>query len=212
MSAPGFEVVRQNWYRFPVRGPALGWRRTQGETVLATLPTRAAAESDAATRERAARAVVNPFRCGIVWTDRTEMPEPVFADWVADHDLPDPPEIEGRRDWAAWWDVLCAERSPAHRDVVWGILTNLRLYAVREREPGPRLFVLYRAASEDVTEREELPDGWWERGTGRVQLLPEGGDPVEASLDRARLERQIPDLFEEERQDWYSAQFDVRTR
>jgi hypothetical protein len=202
-----FEVVRHNWRRFPG-----GWRRIHGETVLASFPARDEAAADATGRERAARVAANPFRCGIVWADRTEMPEPVFADWAADHDLPAPPESEGRRDWAAWWDVLRAELSPAHREMVWEVFPNLKFHAVREREPGPRAFVLYQLADFPIEERVDLPGGGWTyQWDGRIRLLEEGGHPLEVSFDRVRLEAQIPALFDAERADFDPARrYDTR--
>jgi len=231
--SPRFNVVRQNWQRFP-----RGWRRLHGETVLASFATRAEAEADAARREREARAAVNPFACGIAWTDRTDMPEPVFADWVADADLPAPPlvtaqpaprkkgrrdggtrtgteppaqrgsrrepsaaratQLAGRRDWAAWWELVRADHPPRRRAPVWDVLSKLRFYSVRRREPGPRLFVLSRVAAWEEYEREDTPGGWREWWEGRMRLLGEGGDPIEVSFDRRRLGRRAAELYAQE--------------
>jgi hypothetical protein len=187
MSTPHqFEVVRQNWQRFPG-----GWRRLHGETVLASFPTVAEAEADAQRREQAAREAVNPFACGVLWSDRTDMPEPVFFDWAGDADLPPVPETNGRRDWIAWWEQLRQERSAAHAAMVWGMLPRLRFYHVRKREPGLRLFVLSQVAVWEEYDHEDLPDGGWrESWNGRLRLLSEGCDPpILVSLDRARLEQ-----------------------
>src|SRR5580704_9262075 len=144
-NTPAFDVVRQNWQRFPA-----GWRRQHGETVLASFATLAEAEAECARREQLAREAVNPFACGVIWTDRTEIPEWVFPGWVEDADLPPPPVSGGRRDWIAWWELLRRERPPEYRTMVWGILANLRFHVVRERPTGLRLFVLSEAAARQV--------------------------------------------------------------
>jgi hypothetical protein len=187
MSTPNqFEVVRQNWQRF-----SRGWRRLHGETTLASFSSSAEAEADAQRREQAAHGVVNPFACGVLWTDRTDMPEPVFFDWVGDADLPPVPETGGRRDWVAWWEQLRQECSTEHAAMVWGMLPHLRFYHVRQRHPGPRLFVLSHVAAWEQYDHEDLPDGGWqETWNGRLRLLSEGCDPpILVSLDRGRLER-----------------------
>jgi hypothetical protein len=205
-SSPRFGVVRQNWQRFP-----RGWRRLHGETVLASFVTRAEAEADAARREQEAQAVVNPFACGIVWTDRTDMPEPVFADWVGDADLPAPPEADGRRDWVAWWELVRAADPPRRRTPVWDVLSKLRFYSVRRREPGPRLFVLSYVAAWEEYEREDTGRGWRQWWDGRVRLLGEGGNPIEVSFDRGRLERRAAELYAQQQGDFHpNARYDTR--
>lgn len=180
--SPRFDVVRLNWHRHPG-----GWMRMAGERAVASFGSRAEAEEDAARREQAARVVVNPFLCGFVWTDRTALPEPVFADWVADHDLLSPPVADGRREWAAWWELI-RERGPEFEAMVWGVLPGVRFFAVREVTPGPRAFVLLRNAAITEEPRDEVPLGRRARWTGRMRVLPEGGEPVMLSFNRSRLE------------------------
>lgn len=203
-----FEVVRQNWQRFPA-----GWRRQHGETVVASFPSLAEAEAECARREQLAREAVNPFACGVIWTDRTEMPEPIFADWVRDADLPPPPAPGGQCEWLAWWELLRRERLPEYRTMVWGILANLRFHAVRERPIGLRFFVLSDAAARQVMEREQLNGGWREWWDGRICLLGEGGEPIEVSFVRNRLQLLIADLDNRARVDYHPNQrYDVRKR
>lgn len=195
MSAKRFEVVRLNWHRSPE-----GWMRMVGERAVASFSTRAEAEAEAARREELARAAVNPFACGFVWTDRTTMPEGVFYDWVGDHDLPLPKRTKGQRNWVAWWKSV-RKRGPKFEAMVWGVLSELRFFTVREVTDAPKVYLLLQNTTLPIEAWEPVPGvegAMQNRWTGQSQVLPEGGTPVMLSFDRTRLEQER-DRLESER-------------
>jgi hypothetical protein len=126
-----FVVMRYNWRRAGAR-----WHLMPGSTRLASYPSRAEAEAEAARRERNARQRVNPFTCGADLVALTSMPEPIFLDWIQDAGFTPPtPDAWDLRDWPAWWDALPADPEPRAR--VWEAFDKLRFFLVVERPNVP---------------------------------------------------------------------------
>src|SRR5262245_58415705 len=76
-----FVVSRITWR---VAGYDRTYVRLAGDTRVAAFADFDSAEADRVSREAAARKLVNPFRCGASWSDRTSFPEPIFRDFLAD--------------------------------------------------------------------------------------------------------------------------------
>jgi hypothetical protein len=69
----------------------------------------------------------------------SEMPEPIFADFVRDLGLEPPQESEVKpslaepfvgRDWGAWWQENAPTMTDAQRAQIWGVLNHLWFFEV----------------------------------------------------------------------------------
>lgn len=207
-----FVVLRLNWR-------TAGWSRTfvrlPGEIRVAAFADFDTAETDRAAREIAARKLVNPFRCGSTWAERSRLPEPVFRDFIADAGV-EPPNIvpvpetddEGKplsrqerirrknesppagsfRDWASWWEATVATLSAEHVARVWEGLDRVRFFSVEERPVRSVAFVV-------VEVQWKYNDEW--------NYPPaEGGAPHTAYRSRERAEAECERLNAEAREEW----------
>lgn len=120
--APRFLLVRYNWRR-----DGNNLVRLPGSNVVAAFETADAADAVCRNREMEARGFVgNPFRLS---PPHTSMPDPVFRDWLADHDLT--PPADG--DWVYWWDATAPYWTDRQSAAVWQALDRFRFFAVTER-------------------------------------------------------------------------------
>jgi hypothetical protein len=177
-----FVVSRRNWRRFE-----RGWRLAPGLTPLARFPTLARAQADAQQREAAVRAVVCPFACGAHLHDQTDLPEPIFLDWVQDVGLRPPAANEdGLRDWAGWWFDNHTRWTATQVQHLWSAMHRLRFFEVTKRPRGPRVYAL-------------LCNEWHPADQPRTLLhWCEGGLVLRVGLDRAELEAEAKALGAEE--------------
>lgn len=171
-----FVVRRLNW-----RPAGDAFIRLPGETRLASFDTFDDAEADRIRREHEVRGRVNPFRCGTAFHTLTTLPEPVFADWVADAGLtpPERPAV-GFVDWAAWWAAGHATWTEEQRARVWDGLNHVRFFEVIERPPSAVAYAVVRVMW-------EYNDNWYEPGA-------EGGRTVIAYRSREAAERRRAEL------------------
>jgi hypothetical protein len=189
--------------------------RLGGETRVTAFDTFDEAERARASREAAARAHVNPFRCGTLWADRSHMPESVFCDFLEDVDIVLPlfdpigdtdehgqplnrytrammeakPLPEGvYRSWAHWWDKCRGSLAPNQVARVWEAMDRLRFYSVSGR---PKRAVAYLVLEIQWNYNDE-----WNYPPA------EGGVPYTAYRTRARAERECARLNAEARTRW----------
>src|SRR5207237_1435208 len=141
-----------------------------GERRVGVFPDGEAAAVRTRQLEAEARGKVNPFRCGVVWSDRSSMPEPIFRDFIRDAGI-DPP---ADADLAGWWDEHAATLSAEQVSRVWEGLDRARFYRVEER---PVREVVYAV----VAIQWQYNDMWYYPGA-------EGGDSVAAYRSRERAE------------------------
>lgn len=202
----------------------LTWRNLSGENVLVRRPGESrvaafadftSAEADRASREQSARTLVNPFRCGTVWGERSHMPEPVFRDFIKDVGIEPPTlvpipttdevgqplsrptrRLKQReatppgtfRDWSAWWDAIGPTLSAEQVGRVWEGLDRVRFFRVEERP--------VRAVGFVVVEVEWIYNDEW------YHPLIEGGMPLTAYRTRERAEAECARLNSEARERW----------
>jgi hypothetical protein len=196
----------------------LNWRptgkrvlvRLPGETRVAAFADFDAADADRTDREAAARAIVNPFCCGVVWCDRSHLPEPVFRDFVRDAGVEPPtivapadpdghPALRKRRQqaeapesgfvsWAAWWEATAPALSAEQCARVWEGLGRVRFFRTEER---PVRSVAYTV----VEIRWNYNDMWYYPGD-------EGGEHVVAYRSRERAEAECARRNAEARERW----------
>ncbi len=210
MAGTHFVVSRANWRAANETRVRLG-----GETRVAAFDTFDEAERDRASREAAARAHVNPFRCGTLWADRSHMPESVFCDFLEDVDIVLPlfdpvgdtdslgqplnrytrammeakPLPEGvYRSWAHWWDKCRGSLAPNQVARVWEAMDRLRFYSVSER---PKRAVAYLVLEIQWNYNDE----WF-------YPPAEGGAPHTAYRTRARAEEECARLNAQAREQW----------
>jgi|GEM_PF-1823495 len=210
MAGTHFVVSRANW-----RAANDTLVRLGGETRVTAFDTFDEAERDRASREAAARAHVNPFRCGTLWADRSHMPESVFCDFLEDVDIVLPlfdpvgdtdnlgqplnrytraameakPLPEGvYRSWAHWWDKCRASLAPNQIARVWEAMDRVRFYSVSER---PKRAVAYLVLEIQWNYNDE----WF-------YPPPEGGAPHTAYRTRARAEEECARLNAQAREQW----------
>ena len=81
-----------------------------GEKRVGAFGDEEAALVEARRLEAEARRLVNPFKCGLTWSDRSHLPEAVFSDFLRDGGVEPPaPKARSKKkpptppDWAAWW-------------------------------------------------------------------------------------------------------------
>jgi hypothetical protein len=210
--ATHFVVSRVNWR-------AAGWSRTfvrlPGAARIAAFADFDTAEADRAAREAAARKLVNPFRCGTTWAERSHLPELVFRDFIADAGV-EPPNIvpvpdtddEGQplsrperlrlrkeeppagsfRTWGAWWEARGSLLPAEHVARVWEGLDRVRFFSVEERPVRTIAFVV-------VVVQWNYNDEW--------NYPPqEGGAPYTAYRSRERAEAECERLNAEAREEW----------
>lgn len=210
MAGTHFVVSRANW-----RAANDTLVRLGGETRVAAFDTFEEADHDRAALEAAARAHVNPFRCGTLWADRSHMPESVFCDFLEDVDIVLPlfdpvgdtdslgqplnrytrAVMEAKalpegvyRSWAHWWDKCRASLAPNQIARVWEAMDRLRFYSVSER---PK-----RALAYLVLEIQwQYNDEWY-------YPPAEGGAPHTAYRTRARAEEECARLNAQAREQW----------
>ncbi|MBN9117671.1 MAG: hypothetical protein J0I06_00620 [Planctomycetes bacterium] len=210
--ATHFVVSRLTWR-------VAGWDRVfvrlPGETRVAAFADRPAAEADRADRESAARKVVNPFRCGSNWGERSHLPEPVFRDFIRDVGIEPPvlvplsetdekgnhlsryarmalreqaPPAGTFRDWGAWWDATAPALSAEQVARVWEGLDRVQFFRVDERPVRPVGFVV-------VEVRWQYNDEWF-------YPPPEGGGPHTAYRSRERAEAECARMNADAREEW----------
>jgi hypothetical protein len=206
-----FVVSRLNWRVDWNRG----FVRAAGDARVSAFADFATAETDRAAREAAAREVVNPFRCGGTWGERSHMPEPVFRDFIADAGI-EPPTLvpvptthpDGRpvtpperrklereapppgtfRDWTAWWDAVAPALSAEQRGRVWEGLDRVRFFRVEERPVRQIGFVVLQI-------EWNYNDEWYFPPS-------EGGGAYHAYRTRERAEVECAKLNAEAREQW----------
>jgi hypothetical protein len=211
--ATHFVVSRLTWR-------IAGWSRTfarlPGETRVAAFVDFDSAEADRAKREAAARATVNPFRCGSNWGERSHMPEAVFRDFIKDAGIepptiwvrpttdeygnplsrqrlkrPETPPPDTYRDWEAWWDAVAPTLSAERVARVWEGLDRVRFFSVEER---PVRTVAYVVVEISWTYNDE----WY-------YPPAEGGGAHTAYRTRERAEAECARLNREARERWRDA-------
>lgn len=206
-----FVVSRLNWKLNRDRA----FVRGAGAARVAAFATFEAAEADRAAREAAVRQLVNPFRCGSAWGERSHLPEHVFRDFVADAGI-EPPTLvpvstthpngepllphERRvlerapapagtfRDWDAWWDAVAPALSAEQRGRVWEGLDRVRFFQVQERPVRAVGFVVLQV-------EWNYNDEWYFPPS-------EGGGAFHAYRTRERAEEECAKLNAEERARW----------
>jgi hypothetical protein len=183
--ATHFVVERLNWRRV---GEA--FYRLPGETRVAAFDDADAAEAYRREQEEMARRAVNPFAGAAGGlADLTDFAEPVWCDWLTDHDVEPPqPGPEGRRDWAAWWGSASPGWSEAQRAAVWEKLDRALFFRVVER---PRQAVGYAV----VKVKWDYNDEWFYPGQ-------EGGAVQKVYLRRDKAEAECTRLSAREREIW----------
>jgi hypothetical protein len=210
--ATHFVVLQGNWRP---AGTTRVLVRLAGETRAGAFADFDTAEADRASREQAARSIVNPFRCGVLWSDRTAMPEPVFRDFIADAGVTPPtivpfPSVDEKGkpvtrrdfrwrkppeppagtffDWDAWWDAVAPSLSDEQRARVWEGIGRVRFFRVEER---PVRAVAYAV----VKILWNYNDMWYYPGD-------EGGETTIAYRTRERAEAECERLNAEARARW----------
>jgi hypothetical protein len=209
-----FVVSRVNWR---VAGRERTRIRLAGETRVAAFEDYDSAEADRASREAAARKLVNPFRCGATWLDRSSLPEAVFRDFIADAGI-EPPTLvplpglgaNGKplsfyerqqlrkeplpagsfRDWADWWDARAASLSAEQAVRVWEGLDRVRFFRVDERPARKVAYVI-------VEVQWNYNDEWY-------YPPAEGGAPHTAYRSRAKAEAECARMNADAREQWRS--------
>jgi hypothetical protein len=209
-----FVVSRVTWKMAGYGGTFV---RLAGDTRVAAFTDFDSAEADLASREAAARKLVNPFRCGTTWSDRTSFPEPIFRDFLADVSIELPkivpvPTTDSKgnpivgveknelkekklpagsfRDWADWWDAKASSLSAEQVARVWEGLDRVRLFRVEERPVRKVAYVV-------VEVRWNYNDEWFYPPS-------EGGAPHTAYRTRNRAEAECARLNAEARERWRS--------
>ena len=210
--ATHFVVSRVNWR---VAGYDRAFARLPGETRVAAFGDFDAAEADRATREEAARKLVNPFRCGTVWADRSRLPEPVFRDFIKDAGLEPPAIVAPAFDpssprylpgvrikhlidtqatefptWADWWDTTAPTLSAELVARVWEGLDRVRFFQAEERP--------VRAVAFAVVEIS------WNYNDEWFYPAAEGGAPHTAYRTRERADAECARMNAEARERWRS--------
>lgn len=209
-SATQFVVSRLTWR-------IAGYGRTfvclPGETRVAAFANFDSAEADRATREAAARASVNPFRCGTTWGERSHMPEAVFRDFIKDAGIEPPTIVEppttdedGKplprqqlkrpytwpaatyRGWETWWDAVAPTLSAERVARVWEGLDRVRFFSVEERPVRTVAFVVVEISW-------NYNDEWYDPP-------PEGGGAHTAYRTRERAEAECERMNAEARDRW----------
>jgi hypothetical protein len=210
--ATHFVVSRLTWR---TAGYGCTFVRLPGETRVAVFADFDSAEADRVKRETAARTIVNPFRCGTTWGERSHMPEHVFRDFIKDAGL-EPPTIDevpetdeaGKpltwparkakleeilppgtyRSWEAWWEAVSPTLSAEQVARVWEGLDRLRFFRVEERP--------VRAVAYVVVEIQwNYNDEWY-------YPPAEGGGAHTAYRTRERAEVECARLNAEAREEW----------
>ncbi len=136
-----------------------------GATVEASFDDWVEAETAYREAERHARALVNPFRCGVNLADLTRLPHFAFKDYLLELGVkPAKADSFARIHWDRWWDTLVRTAEPEVPERVWSVLDRVRFYALEHRPPDSTAFVVLEA----LVGREELRlrYGW---------RAPEGG-------------------------------------
>jgi hypothetical protein len=208
-----FVVARTNWR---VVGESGAFVRLPGETRVAAFANASHAEADRATREAEARRLVNPFRCGVLWSERSHLPEPVFRDFIKDTGVEPPvlvplPRVDEKglpigpydrrqleqerpvppgafRDWAAWWDATAPALSAEQVARVWEGLDRIRFFRTEERPVRAVAFAVVRIDW-------NYNDMWYYPGD-------DGGETVVAYRTRERAEAECARQNAEAREQW----------
>jgi hypothetical protein len=138
--------------------------------------------------EHSLRSKVNPFvlRQGLVGL--TSLGSGVFCDWLLDAGIDPPPEADGRRDWAGWYERCQGSWDEASRARFWEALDLLRFFRVAER-PARKGYVV-------------LEVGWLWHDEPPYDTEPECRRAVEVFADRAAAERRRRDLESRRRAEW----------
>ena len=208
-----FVVARINWR---VAGESGAFVRLPGETRVAAFADAPHAETDRAAREAEARKLVNPFRCGVVWSDRAHLPEPVFRDFIKDTGVEPPvlvplPRVDEKgvpiarwerlrmeqerpvppgafRDWATWWDATAPALSAEQVVRVWEGLDRVRFFRAEERPVRAVAFAVVRIDW-------NYNDMWYYPGD-------DGGETTVAYRTRERAETECGRQNAEAREQW----------
>ncbi|MCI0704889.1 MAG: hypothetical protein L0241_27840 [Planctomycetia bacterium] len=208
-SATHFVVSRVNWR---VAGMERVFVRLPGDVRVSAFDTVESAEADRASREAAARKLVNPFQCGLNWSDRSHLPEAVFRDFIKDAGIepptivpveidPDAPRQVRRKlkkekaapegafpDWAAWWEATEEQLSAEQHARVWEGLDRVRFFQVEERPKRTVVFAVVEIA--------------WNYNDEWYYPEPEGGAAHTAYRTRERAEVECERMNAEAREQW----------
>jgi hypothetical protein len=213
--ATHFVVSRLTWRP---AGYARMFVRLPGETRVAAFADFDSAEADRAKRELAARATVNPFRCGTNWGERSHMPEAVFRDFIKDAGIEpptiveppttdedgkplsrqarrlkqkEPPPPETFRSWDSWWDAVGPTLSAERVARVWEGLDRVRFFSVEERPVRTVAYVVVEIS--------------WSYNDEWYYPPAEGGGAHSAYRTRERAEAECARLNHEARERWRDA-------
>jgi hypothetical protein len=147
-----------------------------------------------AAEEERARRVVNPFAGGLaVPFDQTHWQPEVLCDWLLDHGIdPPPPLVDGKRDWAAWWDRESPTWTDDQRRAAWRPLDKVQFFRLRET---PRREVAYAV----VQVQWAYDDSWY-------QASPEGGEVQTLYRRRERAEAEAARLSAVARAEWIAGE------
>jgi hypothetical protein len=158
--------------------------RVPGDVRMGTFPTAEDAEVEVARLEADARSKVDPFACGIAWSDRTSMPESVYRDFLRDADV-EPPEGE---EWSAWFKETAPKLRPEQIERIWEGLDRLRFYRYEERPLRPVAYAVV--------------DLHWRYNDMWFYPSEEGGNLVAAYRSRERAEAEAEKLSKKARKEW----------
>src|SRR5262249_13169263 len=130
-----FVVLLNNWRRVEGGKEAGYYHRLPGEKRIGAFAVEEDAMAEATRLEAEGRRLVNPFKCGLTWADRSTWRNGASA--VSPGNTGMGPRLGKPANWAGWGEKK-GQRLPAEKlAVVWEGLSRLRFYTVVERPIRP---------------------------------------------------------------------------
>jgi hypothetical protein len=141
MADSHYVLYRLGWHRNSPMVANDGWYRTPHQTRLKSFHNEDEALIERRKLEAKARKAVNPFLCGEGLPEVTHFGEPMFRDWLMDHEIM-PPEGTTINDWRNWWTKHHKKWKAIQLAVIWEALNKLQFYSIQEQPVRPVVYAL----------------------------------------------------------------------